>query len=154
LPFAIHLSSPQKFWEGLCKAVGRPEMIDDPRFSTRPNRRKNYLELNATFTEFFKEKPRAYWLERLEENDVPHTPVYNLAEVFQDPQIKHMGLEIAIERPVKPTIRTVKFPIDYGETKVPHPAPPPELGEHNAEFLKPLGYDDKSLANLKDKGII
>jgi formyl-CoA transferase len=154
LPFAIHLSSPQKFWEGLCKAVGRPEMIDDPRFNTRPNRRKNYLELNATFAEFFKEKPRAYWLEQLEANDVPHTPVYNLAEVFQDPQIKHMGLEIQIERKDKPAIRTVKFPIDYSDTKVPHPAAPPELGEHNTELLKSLGYDDAQIAELKDKGIL
>jgi crotonobetainyl-CoA:carnitine CoA-transferase CaiB-like acyl-CoA transferase len=154
LPFAIHLSSPQKFWEGLCKAVGRPEMIDDPRFNTRPNRRKNYLALNETFAEFFREKPRAYWLDQLEANDVPHTPVYNLAEVFQDPQIKHMGLEIQIERKDKPAIRTVKFPIDYSETKIPHPAAPPELGEHNAEFLKSLGYDDGKIAELKEKGVL
>lgn len=154
LPFAIHLSSPQKFWEGLCKAVGRPEMIDDPRFNTRPNRRKNYLELNKTFAEFFKEKPRAYWLDQLEANDVPHTPVYNLAEVFQDPQIRHMGLEIQIERKDKPVIRTVRFPIDYSDTEVPHPAAPPELGEHNAELLKSLGYDDAKIAELKDKGIL
>ena len=154
LPFAIHLSSPQKFWEGLCNAVGRAEMIDDPRFNTRPNRRKNYLELNKTFAEFFKEKPRAYWLDQLEANDVPHTPVYNLAEVFQDPQIRHMGLEIQIERKDKPAIRTVKFPIDYSDTKVPHPAAPPELGEHNAELLKSLGYDDAQIAELKDKGIL
>ncbi|MGE5305817.1 MAG: CaiB/BaiF CoA transferase family protein [Alphaproteobacteria bacterium] len=154
LPFAIHLSSPQKFWEGLCKSVGRPEMIDDPRFSTRPNRRKNYSELNETFAEFFKEKPRAYWLEQLEANDVPHTPVYNLAEVFQDPQIKHMGLEIQIERKDKPAIRTVKFPIDYSETKIPHPSAPPELGEHNAEFLKSLGYTDAKIAELKEKGVL
>jgi crotonobetainyl-CoA:carnitine CoA-transferase CaiB-like acyl-CoA transferase len=154
LPFAIHLSSPQKFWEGLCKAVGRPEMIDDPRFNTRPNRRKNYLALNETFAEFFREKPRAYWLDQLEANDVPHTPVYNLAEVFQDPQIKHMGLEIQIERKDKPAIRTVKFPIDYSETKIPHPAAPPELGEHNAEFLKSLGYDDAKIAELKEKGVL
>ncbi len=154
LPFAIHLSSPQKFWEGLCKAAGRPEVIDDPRFNTRPDRRKNYNELNKTFAEFFREKPRAHWLEQLEANDVPHTPVYNLAEVFQDPQIKHMGLEIEIERPNKPKIRTVKFPIEYSETKIPHPAPPPELGEHNGEFLKDLGYDEKKLAELKDKGVI
>ena len=52
LPFAIHLSSPQKFFEGLCKAVGHPELIDDPRFHTRPNRRKNYSELNETFASF------------------------------------------------------------------------------------------------------
>ena len=48
----------------------------------------------------------------------------------------------------------MKFPVDYGETKVPHPAAPPELGEHNAEFLKPLGYTDGQIAELKEKGIL
>ena len=154
LPFAIHLSSPQKFWEGLCKAVGHPEMIEDSRFKTRPDRRKNYDELSQTFAEFFREKPRAYWMERLEANDVPHTPVYNLREVFEDRQLKHMGMEIQIERKEKPTIRTVKFPLEYSETKIPHPTPPPDLGEHNGEFLKSLGYDEKKIAELKDKGVI
>jgi crotonobetainyl-CoA:carnitine CoA-transferase CaiB-like acyl-CoA transferase len=154
LPFAIHLSSPQKFWEGLCKAVGDPEMIEDSRFKTRPDRRKNYDELSQTFAEFFREKPRAYWMERLEANDVPHTPVYNLREVFEDRQLKHMGMEIQIERKEKPTIRTVKFPLEYSETKIPHPTPPPDLGEHNGEFLKSLGYDEKKIAEFKEKGVI
>jgi crotonobetainyl-CoA:carnitine CoA-transferase CaiB-like acyl-CoA transferase len=154
LPFAIHLSSPQKFWEGLCNAAGHPELIDDPRFNSRPNRRKNYSELSRVFAEFFKEKPRSYWLEQLEAHDVPHTPVYNMLELFEDPQIKHMGLEIKIDRKDKPDIRTVKFPNEYSATKSPHPAPPPELGEHNAEFLRALGYDDKKIAEFKDKGVI
>jgi len=154
LPFAIHLSSPQKFWEGLCKAAGHPELIEDPRFNTRPNRRKNYDELSKTFGEIFREKPRAYWMDQLEANDVPHTPVYNLQEVFQDPQIKHMGMEIEIERKNKPSIRTVKFPLEYSDTKMSHPTAPPELGEHNAEFLTSLGYDDKKIAEFKEKGII
>jgi formyl-CoA transferase len=154
LPFAIHLSSPQKFWEGLCKAAGHPETIDDPRFNTRPNRRKNYDELNRVFGEFFKSKPRAHWMEQLEANDVPYTPVYNLQEVFEDPQIKHMGLEITIERKDKPNIRTVAFPNNFSASRNPHPSPPPELGEHNAEYLKLLGYDDARLAAFKEKGII
>jgi crotonobetainyl-CoA:carnitine CoA-transferase CaiB-like acyl-CoA transferase len=154
LPFAIHLSSPQKFWEGLCKAVGHLELIDDPRFRTRPDRRKNYDELNTTFAAFFREKPRSYWLEQLEANDVPHTPVYNLLEVLEDPQIKHMGMEIQIERKNRPTIRTVKFPLEYSDDKIQHPAPPPELGEHNKEFLQRLGYDEAKIAELKEKGVI
>jgi len=154
LPFAIHLSSPQKFWEGLCRAVDHPELIDDPRFNTRPNRRKNYEELDKVFKEFFKEKPRAYWMEQLEANDVPHTPVYNLGEVFDDPQIKHMGMEIVIERDGKPNIRTVRYPNTYSDTKIPHPAPPPELGEHNVEFLTSLGYEDTKIAEFREKGII
>ena len=152
--FAIHLSSPQKFWEGLCRAAGHAELIDDPRFHTRPNRRKNYDELAKTFAEFFKAMPRAHWMERLEAEDVPHTPVYNMREVFQDPQIKHMGLEITLERKDKPNIRTVAFPNIYSETRSPHPLPPPELGEHNADYLKPLGYSDQQLAEFREKGII
>ncbi|HYJ17313.1 MAG TPA: CoA transferase [Candidatus Limnocylindria bacterium] len=152
--FAIHLSSPQKFWEGLCKAAGHAELIDDPRFNTRPNRRSNYDALANTFGEFFKEKPRAHWMARLEAEDVPHTPVYNMQEVFQDPQIQHMGLEITLERKDKPNIRTVAFPNQYSDSKNPHPLPPPELGEHNAEYLKPLGYTDQQIAEFKEKGII
>jgi formyl-CoA transferase len=151
---AIHLSSPQKFWEGLCNAVEHPELIEDTRFRTRPDRRDNYEELNKTFAPIFRQKPRAHWLERLEAHDVPHTPVYNLKEVFDDPQVQHMGMQIQIERKNKPTIRTVKFPLDYSDTNAPHPLPPPELGEHNGEFLKALGYDDKAMAELKERGII
>ena len=151
---AIHLSSPQKFWEGLCKTVGHPELIEDPRFRTRPERRSNYDALSQTFAAFFKQRPRSAWIEALEANDVPHTPVYNLKEVFGDPQVKHMGMEIAIERKNKPTIRTVKFPLTHSETPSPHPAPPPELGEHNNELLKSLGYDETRIAELKQKGVI
>jgi crotonobetainyl-CoA:carnitine CoA-transferase CaiB-like acyl-CoA transferase len=129
-------------------------LIDDPRFKTRPDRRANYDELNKTFAVFFKEQPRSVWIERLEANDVPHTPVYNLKEVFDDPQVKHMGMEIAIERKGKPTIRTVKFPVTYSNTQAAHPTPPPELGEHNQEFLTALGYDGKKIAEFKEKGVI
>ena len=93
-------------------------------------------------------------MEQLEANDVPYTPVYNLAEVFQDPQIQHMGLEIQIERKNKPTIKTVKFPVEYSDDKSQHPTPPPDLGEHNSEFLKSLGYDEKRMDELKEKGVI
>lgn len=154
LPFAIHLSSPPKFWEGLCRAFGRPELIDDARFKTRADRRRNYEALQRTLAEIAKEKPRSYWLERLEAEDVPHTPVYDMAEVFRDPHIKHMGMEIEIARENRPPIRTVRFPVDYSDTKIPHPAPPPELGQHNAEILGSLGYDEAKIAELREKGII
>jgi crotonobetainyl-CoA:carnitine CoA-transferase CaiB-like acyl-CoA transferase len=61
-----------------------------------------------------------------------------------------MGMEIQIERKTKPTIRTVKFPLQFSTDATPHPAAPPELGEHNEEFLKSLGYDRKS--NCEAKG--
>ncbi|HTM08951.1 MAG TPA: CaiB/BaiF CoA-transferase family protein [Verrucomicrobiae bacterium] len=154
LLLAIHLSSPPKFWEGLCRAMDRGDLIDDPRFKSRADRRRNYNMLGPTLNAIMKQKPRSYWLERLEAEDVPHTPVYDMAELFQDPHIKHMGMEIEIPRDNKPAVRTVRFPIDYSETAVPHPAPAPDLGEHNLEIFKPLGWDEKALAELKDKGVV
>jgi crotonobetainyl-CoA:carnitine CoA-transferase CaiB-like acyl-CoA transferase len=154
LLLAIHLSSPPKFWEGLCRAMDRRELIDDPRFKSRTDRRRHYTELQQTLNSILKEKPRAFWLSRLEAEDVPHTPVYDMAELFQDPHIKHMGMEIEIARQGKPPIRTVRFPVEYSETKIPHPSPPPDLGEHNVELFKPLGWDEKALADLKEQGVI
>ena len=150
---AIHLSSPQKFWEGLCKSVGHPELIEDPRFKSRPDRRSNYDDLNKTFAVFFKEQPRSHWVEQLEANDVPHTPVYNLKEVFDDPQVKHMGMQIAIERKDKPTIRTMKFPLTHSETPSPFPSPPPELGENNGEFQKGLATMRRRSPSLRRRGL-
>ena len=132
------MSSPQKFWEGLCKAAGHAELIDDPRFNTRPNRRTNYDDLAKTFGEVLQRKTaRLTGWQRLEAKDVPHTPVYNMQEVFQDPQIKHMGLEIddRTERQAEHSHRRVPEPIQRQQEN-PHPMPPPELGEHNAEYFE------------------
>ena len=65
-----------------------------------------------------------------------------------------MGLQIQIDRKNKPSIRTVRFPLEYSDTKIPHPASPPELGEHNTEFLTALGYNAKQIGEFKQKGVI
>jgi crotonobetainyl-CoA:carnitine CoA-transferase CaiB-like acyl-CoA transferase len=152
LPFAIHLSSPPKFWEGLGRATEHLELMEDPRFKTRPDRRRNYDELQRKLSEIMRQKPRSYWLARLEAEDVPCTPVYDMAEVFADPHIKHMGMEIEIPRSGKKSIRTVRFPVEYSESKIPKPAPPPELGENNAEIFKLLGYTAAKIDELKSRG--
>jgi crotonobetainyl-CoA:carnitine CoA-transferase CaiB-like acyl-CoA transferase len=154
LPFAIHLSTPPKFWEGMARASGHPGLIEDPRFKTVDDRRRNYHELQQTLGKILKEKPRSYWLEKLVAEDVPHTPIYNMAELFQDPQLEHMGMKIEIPRGERAPIRTVRFPIDYSETPPPHPGPPPDLGQHTHETLKGLGYETEQIAALKEKGVI
>ncbi len=65
LPFTIHLSSPQKFWQGLATAVGRSELIDDPRYRTQADRRVHYDELHDELAPIFASAPRSEWLSRL-----------------------------------------------------------------------------------------
>jgi crotonobetainyl-CoA:carnitine CoA-transferase CaiB-like acyl-CoA transferase len=154
LPFIVHLSSPPKFWQGLARAAGRPELIEDPRFKARTDRRRNYDALHAELAPIFATQPRAHWLARLEAEEVPHGPMYDVREVFDDPHIQHMGMQIAIERPGRSTIRTVRSPLDYSDTPQPHPAPPPELGEHTEAVLSRAGYDAAAIADFREQGII
>jgi crotonobetainyl-CoA:carnitine CoA-transferase CaiB-like acyl-CoA transferase len=150
----VHLSSPPKFWQGLTRAAGRPELQEDARFRTRANRRAHYDELHDELGAVFATRPRAYWLERLEAEEVPHSPMYNYREVFADPHIQHMGLEIAIPREGRRTVRTVRSPVNYSDTQTPLPLPPPELGEHTDALLARLGYDAAAIAALHQAGVV
>ena len=93
LPFAVHLSSPEKFWRGMLAAINRETLAADERFRTRELRVKNYDALYAELAATFQSRPRAEWLALLGEHDVPSGPVNTLDEVFADPQV--VALDIA-----------------------------------------------------------
>ncbi|HLQ35654.1 MAG TPA: CaiB/BaiF CoA-transferase family protein [Chloroflexota bacterium] len=154
LPLTVHLSSPPKFWQGLANAVGRPELIEDRRFRTQGDRRAHYDELRDELAPIFATKPRDEWIELLRELDVPCAPIYDLGEVFEDPQIRHMGLQITIERQRRPPIRTVASPVNLSDTPSPRPAPPPEFGEHTDEVLASVGYDVAEIETLRARGVL
>jgi crotonobetainyl-CoA:carnitine CoA-transferase CaiB-like acyl-CoA transferase len=154
LPLTVHLSSPPKFWEGLARATGRPELIDDPRFHSQQARRAHYAELRDELGTVFRTRPREEWLERLHAQDVPCAPVYDLHEVFSDPQVQHLGLRTTIQRAEGPPIDTVRSPLDYSATPSPLPGPPPALGEHTASVLESLGYTPADIQHLASAGAI
>ena len=154
LPFTVHLSSPPKFWEGFARAIGRPDLIDDPRFRARADRRRNFELLHHELVPHFRSQPRAHWLARLEAEGVPHAPIYDMRELFDDPHIQHMGLEIALPREGRSTIRTVASPLAYSATPVPQPLPPPDLGEHTDAVLARAGYDAQAIAALRAEGVV
>lgn len=154
LPFTVHLSSPPKFWQGLATVAGRADLIDDPRYRTQLDRRAHYDELHSTLATIFATRPRAEWLTRLIEADVPCAPIYDMAEVFADPQIQHMGLEVSLPRGDRPAIRTVRCPVDYSDTRVDVPSAPPELGEHTDAVLAEAGYDPAAIQALRMQGAL
>ncbi len=155
LPFAVHLSSPPKFWQGLCTAIGRPELIEDPRFKTRDLRREHYHELDAILREAARQRPRAEWFALLEQHDVPFAPINRMDEVFADPQVQHMGLveEIPLEGYDRP-LRTGGYPLRLSDDPCETTLPPPRLGEHTDNLLRALGYADAEIEALRQEKVI
>jgi crotonobetainyl-CoA:carnitine CoA-transferase CaiB-like acyl-CoA transferase len=96
---AIHLSSLEKFWQGLVAALEAPELARDARFNPRERRIAEYERLRLELDARFARKPLAHWVERLRAEDVPHAPVNRIDEVVQDPQVEHLGITVPIEAP-------------------------------------------------------
>jgi crotonobetainyl-CoA:carnitine CoA-transferase CaiB-like acyl-CoA transferase len=138
-PFVIHLSSPPKFWEGLLQAVGHAELLSDPRFRTRGDRMRNYAALHAELARVFAGGSRDMWLEKLRRADVPAGPLYDLKEVFEDPQVRHLGMKLEMVHPTEGTVAMVQSGIRMSLTPPVACAPAPALGQHNRDVLGTAG---------------
>jgi crotonobetainyl-CoA:carnitine CoA-transferase CaiB-like acyl-CoA transferase len=153
-PFMVHLSGHNEAWEGLLKAAELKNLIGDLRFATRQDRSDRHGEIVMLLREQFRTKPRDYWLARLDANHIPNAPINTIAEVFDDPQIKHMGIPKQIDHPEMGTTNLVGSPINMSDTPPKFFCPAPLLGEHTEEVLAKLGYDKSALKELRSSGVI
>lgn len=154
LPFVIHLSSPEKFWLGLLEVVGKKDWGEDARFHSRKDRIENHDMLSELLQDVFRTRRREEWLKRLKDKDVPCAPLNTLEEVFTDPQVKEYGFPVEVEHPRMGRLRLVGSGIELSRTPPRIENPPPVLGEHTSETLAALGYDQESIARLKNSKVI
>ncbi len=96
---AIHLSSLEKFWQGLVAALEAPELATDPRFNPRERRIAEYETLRLELDARFARQPLEHWVRRLGAEDVPYAPVNRIDEVVHDPQVAHLGIVVPVESP-------------------------------------------------------
>lgn len=94
---ALHLSSLEKFWEGLVTALGAVQLRADPRFSTRLARIDNYEALGAELDALFSRRELAEWVEQLGHNDVPFAPINRIDAAVNDPQVRHLGIVVPVD---------------------------------------------------------
>jgi crotonobetainyl-CoA:carnitine CoA-transferase CaiB-like acyl-CoA transferase len=134
-PFAIHLSSPQKFWLGLLAAIGQPEWNEDPRFCDRKSRTRHYDDLRGRLQAVFATGARADWLARLEREDVPACAINDLKELFEDPQVQALGLVVEVPHPARGRMKLIRNGARLSATPTSVRSKAPELGEHNEELL-------------------
>lgn len=135
---ALHMSSPEKFWQGLANAIERPDLFQDPRFATREGRIAHQSDLIALLDGLFRARSRASWCARLEAEDVPHAPMYDTREAMEDPQARHLQLEVSAPHPEGGEWRTIRSPVSFDGEKPLSVTAPPLLGADNDAIVEPI----------------
>ena len=139
----------------LCEAIGSPELIEHPDYASAGQRSRNREKLNALIAEKTQHKSSAEWVTLLNEAGVPCGPINSVDQTFADEQVQHLGIAIPMAGSAVGDTTVVGQP--YHLSNVPQPVvrrPTPGLGEHTDEVMAWLGYDEASIAALRESGAI
>ena len=154
--WVVMVTSTDRTFSRLAEVMGRPELLTDPRFDTGPHRAEHREEITAIVQDWFSKYPAAEALKILDENGVPVSPIYSIADIFQDPQYRARENLVQVEHPIlgKVTMPGIipKFSKTPGEIRFPGPA---RVGEHNLEIYQgELGLSPEELESLRAEGVI
>ena len=138
-----------------CAAAGCGELAEDPRFATNGKRVENREELTRLLGVIFARRTKKEWVELLDAAGVPNGPINDIAQVFDEPQVKARGVRIEVTHPVAGKVPMVASPMRFSGTPLEHKTPPPLLGEHTDEVLqKVLGKKPEEIARLRDAKVL
>jgi crotonobetainyl-CoA:carnitine CoA-transferase CaiB-like acyl-CoA transferase len=142
----------ERQWPRFCRALGLPALADDPRFATNGDRVANRAELIPTLAARFGERATAEWLAALDAAEIPAGPIHDIAAAFASPWAA--GRTVELEHPQLGNIRQVAPPFRLAATPATVRTAPPLLGEHGAEILAELGYDEAEVDRLRADAVI
>jgi crotonobetainyl-CoA:carnitine CoA-transferase CaiB-like acyl-CoA transferase len=138
-----------------CEAAGCLELAGDARFASNGKRVENRAELTRLLQEIFSRRPTQEWLDLLEAAGVPNGPINNVAQVFEEPQVRARGVRVELDHAVAGKLPTVASPMRFSGTPLEHRLAPPLLGEHTEEILcERLGRSAAQIAALRAEGVI
>jgi crotonobetainyl-CoA:carnitine CoA-transferase CaiB-like acyl-CoA transferase len=141
-------------WDRFCRVLGDEVLRCEPRFATNAERLTHYDELRARVEAALAGATTAEWVVRFEAAAIAAGPIYEFDEVFEDPQVRHLGLVTEVEQPGFGPVRMLDFPFGASATPAKVQRPAPRLGEHTAEVLGELGLPRGEIERLAAGGVV
>ncbi len=141
-------------WAKFCRAIDRPDLIDDERFADNRGRYRNQPELLAEVDPVLAVRPRAEWGPRFDAEGLIWAPVNDLVDVANDPHLRATGAFATVEHPAVGSFETTNVPFEFHGADVRVRGRAPEVGEHTAAVLTELGVDAGELDSLRAAGIL
>jgi crotonobetainyl-CoA:carnitine CoA-transferase CaiB-like acyl-CoA transferase len=143
-----------RIWERFAQTIGAPELIANPDYKTAPARSKNRDALNALIDTFTEKRSSAEWVDVFNKAGVPCGPIYSIDQMFDDDQVKYLGMAQDVPNAEKRHIRLVSQPVTLSRTPSKLAARPPEVGEQTDEVLAEFGFSTDEIAALRQDKVV
>ena len=143
----------ERFWQNLCEAAGRSELIENPKFRTFADRLENRAEITAILDEMFLERTTSDWLDLLR-GKIPCGPVNTVPQALEDPLVAESGMIVEVDNPEFGTVRQLATAVKISGAKKTH-VRAPALGEHTDAVLgEVLGLSTDDVSKLRSRGVV
>lgn len=152
--YVVVACASENIWPNLCTALDRPDLVADERFATNSDRVTNREALEEELGPEIREYTTDEIVERLHTHDVPASPVNDMADVFDHPQIQAREMHQSVSHPTAGTVEMPGSPMNFEVLSTVLDTHPPRLGEHTEELLSEFGYSTSEIAEFRDDGII
>jgi len=146
----------QTMWKRLCEVLQAPQLANEPGFGSDPERVRNRDRVNRAVGDLFRNGTTAEWTERLLRAGVPCGPIHTVDRMFEDEQVRHLGMARPMHHPDLGDIAVVGLPMQFSR----HPRdqgplePAPEQGAQTDEILAGLGYSTEQIARLRERLVV
>lgn len=147
-------TSAQNIAERVMRLVGRPEFIEEPWFQTGYGRAQHADELDEAVAAWISERTRDEVIEVFEEVEAAVAPIYNAADIVEDPQYRALESIVTVDDPDLGPVRMQNVLFRMSETPGSIRWAGPRLGEHNEEVFREMGIDSESLRELAGRGVV
>lgn len=141
-------------WGRICRAIGRQELIDDPRYATAEARSQNSEEVVALLDEAIGGRDMDKWELLFRQQGIVWGPIPKMEQVAADPQMAANGVFTEFEHPRLGAIPTVSSPLNVQGVAKEKAVMAPEVGEHSREILRSLGYEDAAVEEMIRRGCV
>ena len=148
----------ERHWPGMVAALGEPALLNDERFTTPRERRRNAEALVLAIDGLAARHTRQEWADIFRQHEVWWAPINSVDDLLQDPQVLACGafvkVPVHVGQATPESFNGVATPVDFGATPVGPAGPPPGVGEHADELLQRLGISRDELARLRSAGVL